>query len=152
MRLTINRKNNDYDYSTNELEIVRKLGQLEDLMEKYEVDDINDLDDRLEKYKFLATHEYSCVEVSAYNQMLKDLGKYHKIEEKLGIDLATLFKALKNGVYCEKCEDRIKMEISYSDYFECFVFEDYNSHIHKLGDYRKTWALTKGEIENEQKS
>ena len=38
MRLTINRKNNNYDYSTNELEIVRKLGQLEDIEEEIGID------------------------------------------------------------------------------------------------------------------
>lgn len=81
---------------------------------------------------------------------INKLGILENIEEELGIDLTTLLKALKNGVYCEKCEDRTKMEISYSEYFECFVFEDYNSHIHKLSAYGKTWALTKGEIENDE--
>ena len=54
------------------------LGQIEDVLEKYEIDDLQDLDERLNAYKFLANHEYSCVDANAYNIMLKDLEKYHK--------------------------------------------------------------------------
>lgn len=130
MRLTINKQGNDYDYTTNELELVKKLGQLED------------------------------------------------IEDELGIDLITLFKALKNGCwvreglfgtcylkgkptfipsadlhlnfynyYNEKENSNNYDETEFEKAFCLFdmTYEDINN-IAKVKDYAKTWALTKEEL------
>ena len=81
------------------------------------------------------------------------LGQLEDIEEELGIDLITLFKALKNGVWeiddytnkLHKTDIRgIELYglcgISMPNIPEC----DYTLHYE---DYGKTWALTKEELE-----
>lgn len=87
---------------------------------------------------------------------INKLGKLEDIEEELGIDLVTLFKALKDGIYYRKENDIRKININYicknklgyigyslgaydADYPDIniwFLFKDYG----------KTWALTKDEL------
>ena len=83
-----------------------------------------------------------------HKQCVNKLGQLEDIEQGLGIDLITLFKGMKEGVYCIECEDKVNLELVYSDFFGCFIFEDYIPHFHRLTDYGKTWALTKEELEN----
>ena len=62
------------------------------------------------------------------------------IEEELGIDLLTLFKALKDGVYGKvgnKIEHILAPHLSWY-YKEIYIF--------KIKDYGKNWALTKEEL------
>lgn len=83
------------------------------------------------------------------------LGQLEDLEEELGIDLITLFKALKNGVYCkdeyggEEKEfhdvrgiekNGLSVVSNICEYPECDWTEYFK-------DYGKTWALTKGELE-----
>ena len=83
------------------------------------------------------------------------------IEEELGIGLRILFKALKNGFYhydngivhtsnnesyislqAQSClPNQMCIEVDYGDRTMCFYFED----------YRKTWALTREDLENDEK-
>ena len=74
------------------------------------------------------------------------------IEEELGIDLVTLFKALKCGV-CIKDEGYFNNTDIYFHPLEMeFVIEWANKDnmgYECLKDYGKTWALTKEELENE---
>lgn len=90
--------------------------------------------------------EYLHSEASGYSTeiCLDKLGQLEDIEEELGIDLLTLFKAIKNGFYA-------KDELG--DIF--FISSDmmkkqYEDSIKKLkdfnNDYGKTWALTKEEL------
>lgn len=99
---------------------------------------------------------------------MDQLFKYAQIEQDIGLDLDTLFKALKNGVYV-KIEDYpvsysekgepLKAGIyfvpgkywSYSSYFEdsgdCLSTEYLNpALILPLKTYGKKWALTKEEL------
>lgn len=73
--------------------------------------------------------------------------KMKAIEEDLGIDLITLFKALKNGIY-KKGRNKLKGLILYS---KMPMFSFYNKTIDAelIEDYGKTWALSKEELENE---
>lgn len=82
------------------------------------------------------------------NQIEKDLDKleqYKNIEEEIGIDLITLFKALKNGIYAEH---RYVQQC-----YICFIDGEWtianlkNDEWWLLKDYGKTWALTKEELE-----
>ena len=86
------------------------------------------------------------------------LGQLENIEEELGIDLITLFKALKNGIwendkYCNKIlylkpEDfTIILKEKYIYYEWGWPGPDY--FIYYFNDYGKTWALTKEELEND---
>ena len=86
------------------------------------------------------------------------LGQLEDIEEELGIDLITLFKALKNGfyhidknkhIYTSKPTKGNGGAMSYyASYYE-IIAEDsyYDQYFYKLKDYGKVWALTKEELE-----
>ena len=96
-------------------------------------------------------------------EMYDKLGQLEDIEDELGIDLITLFKALKNGIFA-KHESKSK-GIAYIDgrnlefKFEPVPVIDVIFPILKnsntggtmlyFKDYGKTWALTKEELENE---
>ena len=105
-----------------------KLCQLEDILDGHNIESIEELDGLL-----------------WYAKKVKD------IEEELGIDLITLYKALKKGIY-------IKGQ-KYADYPLVLFRTDYTDnttkyHVYycnkeikiKLKDYGKTWALTKEEL------
>ena len=94
------------------------------------------------------------------------LGRLEDIEEELGIDLITLFKALKDGinVYYED-EERYQfhnnLRLEYHKTLGWGLVDIYGSicrndmpmklemEFYELKDYGKTWALTKEELENE---
>ena len=106
--------------------------------------------------------------------ILTKLGQLEDIEDELGIDLITLFKALKNGIWTKGgyYSDQLEKEPSFVErpeigmcrfYDECD--ENYNTLLHdenvmciysynyeimirqtRLKDYGKTWALTKEEL------
>lgn len=147
----------DYVFSTEEL-IYLKLGQLENLMEKYKIENANELEHIIinEGTGEAAFEEYKNVYVKPY----KD------IEQELGIDLVTLFKALHSEkIYFKKQEYR-KGKISYFKRFKLVtgadnilriigeVKEQYTIYnygcefgiILDLKDYGKTWALSKEEL------
>ena len=105
------------------------------------------------------------------------LSKLEDIEEELGVDLVTLFKALKNGI-CSKAGDYVYCSwddeprligpkdlrlgiVRYIEYKNktdkpsideetlCLFEQPYEIPHHpvRLKDYGKTWALTKEELE-----
>jgi hypothetical protein len=67
-------------------------------------------------------------------------GELEDIEEELGIDLITLFKALKNGIY-GKVGKNIENILA-----PHFSWHNKEIYIFKIQDYGKTWALTKEEL------
>lgn len=73
--------------------------------------------------------------VDDFSKIADKLGQLEDIEEELGIDLITLFKALKDG-YWYKEDNEI-------------IFEEPNGEglREMLCGYGKTWALTKEELE-----
>ena len=80
------------------------------------------------------------------NPLTHKLGQLEDIEEELGIDLITLFKALKDGVYYRNNQREINYakNIRLSFAYKTLVVD---RHIYKrLNDYGKTWALTKEEL------
>ena len=85
---------------------------------------------------------------------INELREYKSIEEELGIDLMTLIKALKNGIYSSFVDSSNKRIILKSnkvlllktlDGLDCF-FEDNDERVLLFSDYGKTWALTKEEL------
>jgi len=113
------------------------------------------------------------------NSIIYKLGQLEDIEDELGIDLLTLFKALKEGIwtkggfYSDILEEEpvfvARPEIGICSYYD-ELDENYNTLVHeedvvciytydyeimirqtRLKDYGKTWALTKEELENETK-
>lgn len=82
------------------------------------------------------------------------LGQLEDIEEELGIDLITLFKALENGVWYKdyKDNDKIKFTDRVEENIRCKEFTvpaKYTTIGLKFRDYGETWALTKKELEND---
>ena len=87
------------------------------------------------------------VEIAKIDEGFTKLGQLEDIEEELGIDLITLFKALKNGVYVKGLG-----YFRYADFdFEgkVIIYGDIDPICGNefLSDYGKTWALTKEELE-----
>lgn len=80
---------------------------------------------------------------------LKEHEQYKAMEEELGIDLLTLFKALKNGIWV-KTKNGISQHftVSIRKWLQtntyCLYYRPY-THIW-FEDYGKTWALTKEEL------
>lgn len=92
------------------------------------------------------------------------LGSLEDIEEKLGIDLVTVFKALKEGIYYKKDKNAIEHFIPNDEYhlvLDCngsirklnywllsIIKVDTNEYINDfwVSDYGKTWALTREEL------
>lgn len=80
------------------------------------------------------------------------LGQLEDIEEELGIDLVTLFKALKNGIYVKEtqysrhtdCIDGASLGFGYNS---LYYYDEKNRFWNMFfKDYSKTWALTKEEL------
>ena len=90
------------------------------------------------------------------NEEINKLGKLEDLEEELGIDLITLFKAIEQGVYYKSgneilYEDLLGFDEGISDGERYLTSGD--GHFHFLRDYGKEWALTKEELQktHEQK-
>ena len=106
--------------------------------------------------------EYEQIENS--NACVDKLGKLEDIEEELGIDLITLFKALRNGIWTnqEQCYGDEKQGKIRFFQVRLLLEENAVGCIHNsmwkgkevirtlyFKDYGKTWALTKEELEND---
>ena len=98
------------------------------------------------------------------NIVLTKLKHYEDIEEELGIDLITLFKALRNGIWTnqEQCYGDEKQGKIRFFQVRLLLEENAVGCIHNsmwkgkevirtlyFKDYGKTWALTKEELEND---
>lgn len=78
---------------------------------------------------------------------IQKLGQLEDIEEELGIDLVTLFKVLKNGVYYKnEFGEIVRGYPRYESDVEEYVIGGVRDYTF-LKDYGKTWALTKEELE-----
>ena len=85
---------------------------------------------------------------------LELLEQLEDIEEELGIDLVTLFKALQNGVWYKdyKDNDKIKFTDDIEEHMNCkelIVPAKYTIIGLNFRDYGKTFALTREELEDE---
>ena len=86
--------------------------------------------------------EYIPNKYTSHDRIYK-LGQLEDMEDELGIDLTTLFKALKDGIYGKvgkKIEHILAPHLSWH-YSEIYIF--------KIKDYGKTWALKKKELKHE---
>ena len=88
-----------------------------------------------------------------YNIVLKDLNRLEKLddlEEKIGIDLITLLKALESGVWIKEWKEPIKHTcgLKFSKYGKYWILEN-KTYCLDLKEYGKTWALTKEVLGNE---
>ena len=103
-------------------------------------------------------------QINKGNACVEKLGKLEDIEEELGIDFITLFKALKNGIYLKFGSEKITgvyyehrailprhFDKDYKGYFIDLQLELSINFNFYFKDYGKTWALTKEELEEDFK-
>lgn len=131
----------DNELST-ELNAIHQLGRFEDLMEEYNINSIEELENILGS-KFVAGGFRSAGKTIVAKGML-----YNKLSEELGCPFEIVFKALNEGVYIEveHLPDVIERpRLYYSDDFKCYCLELlFGKYVFKLSDYQKNWWL-KGE-------
>lgn len=88
---------------------------------------------------------YEIGEWTDIEEVSNKLGELEDIEEELGIDLITLFKALKQG-YVWYDNEKFKIECLYiKPRIHLYVTDGVGACY--MEDYGKTWALTKEELE-----
>ena len=115
-----------------------------------EKENLNDANEGIKKIPVLATNK---------------LGRLENIEEELGIDLITLFKALKDGIWTNQEQWYGDEKQGKIRFFQVRLLLEENAIgcIHNsmwkgkevirtlyFKDYGKTWALTKEELENDK--
>ena len=90
-----------------------------------------------------------------FSPLVTKLGQLEDIEEELGIDLLTLIKALKDGIWVKYSSSIIEHKTWYVHLLDNYIGWKENSgslydndrvENRPLKDYGKTWALTKEEL------
>ena len=150
---------------------VKAYRELEPNLMICEKEDFDNIENALKDYEMehalrirLENANYELVRKNQENE--KKLEAIKDLESKLGIDLITLFKALKNGFYT-KSNNGIKFwkeddkhfvyvrDLKYDIEICCEECENAIGAVPTMflerstKDYGKTWALTKEELENE---
>ena len=96
-------------------------------------------------------------QINKGNACVEKLGKLEDIEEELGIDLVTLFKALKKGIFVAYDSDfgmtnKPKIKIT-KDTATGICYRNKKWYIQEdetlIKDYRKTWSLDKKDLTKE---
>ena len=85
-------------------------------------------------------------------RLLQVIGKYEDLEEELGIDLITLFKALKSGVWYREWKEPIKHTCGLrllKSGKSCWGLDNKNYYF-PLEEYSKTWSLRKEDLEDDK--
>lgn len=131
---------NLYDFNYNDYECcVDKLGKIEDLMEKYNIDSVEELDNIL-------SMKYVIGGMRSGGKTLINKGiLYNKISEQLGCPLEVIFKATENGIIDYEGKEHI---VVYAEKYLFVVEDDKLQHAFHIRNYQKTWWL-KGEKTNE---
>lgn len=154
----------DYQSSNYRELIHEKLGRIEDLMENYGIESVEELELIIKDHKMLYNKE---IELSAdlgmyqneNEHLTKDIEKYWELEQQLGCDLDVIFKALMNGIV-DKRSTYTPIDINlgvqlyngnptyvirYIDYDEAETIRslgfNYFPKYWLLKDYQKTWWL-----------
>lgn len=122
-----------------------------------EKDYISDLSDYTKvRYTCFDGSSIKCDQLDYNNELWNYVKAREDIEEELGIDLITLFKALKNGIYLVRTDvltkntKIVKTKIDDLHYWGIknyrFWIKEYATDIN-IKNYGKTYALTKEELE-----
>ena len=106
---------------------------------------------RPENDKFVET-DYMWKRDAYDRDLVNKLGQLEDIEDELGIDLITLFKANLEGIYLKDFDGKspVPVMIRMGEITHTITLHTFN-HLEKImlkpEDYGKTWALTKEELE-----
>lgn len=101
--------------------------------------------------------KYALVVVDEIKKGLDELNQLKTIEEELGVDLITLFKASKQGIFIKK-QNTNEKEIDFEEITldldnKLLLFRHPRKEIGKgrvLSQYGRTWSLTREELENDK--
>ena len=102
---------------------------------------------------------YEGIESNEFERICDELIEYKSLEEELGIDLITLFKALKQGIWYKFKTGNIQYisdtYLSLEFYFDHYAFwinefSRFNGKYINLKDYGTKWSLRKEDLENEK--
>ena len=96
-------------------------------------------------------------EITLVGESINKIGQLEDIEEELGIDLITLFKAVKYGVYyftngTQLTRDYVYLTDNYTsvgirEKLSYSFLTAFGRQILLFNEYGKSWALTKEELE-----
>ena len=111
----------------------------------------------------LKNYRYELIE-----EVVDKLGELEDIEEELGIDLATLFKALEQGAWfvdkrnkniffakctlCSKLDGKFECTQEEMKFNGFIILEQLFGLGYELKDYGKTWTLTREELETQEEN
>lgn len=125
------------DELSTKLDSIHKLGQIEDLMEKYNIYNLVELEIALDKYD----HRYDDVQT----RRVDENEIYNSLSNELGCPLEVVFKTLKGIIYENEFGDFCSVQrprLYFSDDFKCWCFELFlGGYVLKLKDHKKTWWL-----------
>ena len=98
----------------------------------------------------------ACDDEQYLEKVYNKLGRLEDLEEELGIDLITLFRAKKEGIYYKTINHNIYyiskncLCLEFNDEWELWVENHLilDGLLINLKDYGKTWVLDRSELEN----
>ena len=97
-------------------------------------------------YPEMMGYEYEQADMDCINK----LGKLEDLEAELGIDLITLFKALKDGIYSRDYGHLLVEHFVLKSKQELHCRPTYRTELRfALKDYGKTWALSRNDLEEQ---
>lgn len=102
-----------------------------------------------EKVKIMDTFGYFIEKTIDRNCGIHKLGQLEDLEQELGIDLITLFKALTSGVWFKEWKEPIKHNCGLrllKSGKSCWGLDNKNYYF-PLEEYGKTWSLDKQTLE-----
>ena len=97
------------------------------------------------KHKYRTDNKRYVFDMKEYRNACQKLGQLENIEEELGIDLITLFKAL-TQFYAKDLDCYCPHPISLFKDVHNEWYIQWVGRYYKVKDYGKTWALTREEL------
>lgn len=136
----------DYQSSNYRWLIHEKLGRIEDLMENYGIESVEELELIIIDHKRLYNKE---IELSAdlgmyqneNEHLIKDIEKYWELEQQLGCPLDVVIKALLDGGIIDNYELGCQLNGVVLDGSGDIYLSAVNGDLSNVKDYQKTWWL-----------
>ena len=136
----------DYQSSNYRGLIHEKLGRIEDLMENYGIESVEELELIIKDHKRLYNKE---IELSAdlgmyqneNEHLTKDIEKYWELEQQLGCDLGVVVKALLDGGIIDNDGLGCQLNGVVLDGSGDIYLSAINGDLSNVKDYQKTWWL-----------
>ena len=99
------------------------------------------------KHKYKKDSQKFVFDMKDYRKACQKLGQLEDIEEELGIDLITLFKALRNGFYYKDINEKVIFISKHNIFGYDARTSQFDTWFGKIYyDDKGTWALTKEEL------